>query len=44
MPVEVDARRYYRAIDAYGDPIATLPLLDHASYTAAVGNLRQAAC
>ena len=44
MPVETDPAAYYRAVDAYGDPIAGTPLVDHASYDAGLARLRKANC
>ena len=44
MPVETQPSLYYRAVDLYGDPIAGMPLTDHASYAAGVARLRKAGC
>ena len=44
MPVETDPAVYYRAVDAYGDPIDGVQLLDRASYDAAMVRLRRANC
>lgn len=44
MPVETQPAAYYRAIDLYGDPRYTQPLLDRASYEAGMANLRRPGC
>ena len=44
MPVETSPAVYYGAIDAYGDPIDGMPLLDRASYDTGMRNLRKAGC
>jgi hypothetical protein len=44
MPVETDPAAYYAAVDAFGDPVDGMPLLDHSSYEAGLRNLRRASC
>lgn len=44
MPVETEPATYYRAIDAYGDPIDGMPLLDRSSYEAGLAHLRKGNC
>lgn len=44
MPTEVQPALYYRAIDAFGDPIDGAPLIDHASYAAGMAHLRRPDC
>jgi hypothetical protein len=44
MPVETSPALYYRAIDLYGDPAASLPVVDRADYDQARANLRTPGC
>src|SRR5436309_1909945 len=44
MPVETNPALYYRAIDRYGDPSASLPVADQADFDRARANLQTPGC
>ncbi len=44
MPVETSPALYYRAIDRYGDPSASLPIVDQADFDKARANLVKPGC
>jgi hypothetical protein len=44
MPVETNPALYYRAIDRYGDPVASLPVVDRADLDQARTNLLTPGC
>jgi hypothetical protein len=44
MPPETSPALYYRAIDRYGDPSASLPLVDHGDFDRARANLLTPGC
>jgi hypothetical protein len=44
MPVETSPALYYRAIDRYGDPSASLPVVDKADFERALANLLTPGC
>jgi hypothetical protein len=44
MPVETQPALYYRAVDLYGDPSRSLPVVDQADYDRARANLQIRGC
>jgi hypothetical protein len=44
MPVEISPAVYYRAVDRYGDPAASLPVVDRADFDQARANLLKPGC
>jgi hypothetical protein len=44
MPVETSPARYYRAVDRYGDPVASLLVVDKADFDLARANLLKPGC
>jgi hypothetical protein len=44
MPVETNPAQYYRAIDRYGDPVASLPVVDRSDLDQARTNLLTPGC
>lgn len=44
MPVETKPALYYRAVDKYGDPSASLPVVDRADFDRGRANLRTPGC
>lgn len=44
MPVETKPALYYRAVDRYGDPSASLPIVDRADFDLARANLHTPGC
>jgi hypothetical protein len=44
MPQVMDVVLYYRAVDHYGDPAASRPVVDHAAFALAHRNLVLPGC
>jgi hypothetical protein len=44
MPVETGPALYYRAVDRYGDPAGSLPVVDTGDFDQARANLLKPGC